>query len=75
VRAVNALEVSNLRSVDPSPMRKQRAIVQVQREDLEDHEMMAMIEQFQADVAIADTYLAITKDSIRKLFIAQYLKK
>ncbi|KAG0709678.1 hypothetical protein DFH29DRAFT_993077 [Suillus ampliporus] len=62
-------------SVDPIPVRKRRAIIQVQKEDLEDHEILIIINVFQADVAVADSYLAIGKDSIRRLFLAEYLKK
>lgn len=60
--------------VDPIPLRKQKAIRQVQEEGLEDHEVVAIIMHFQSDVAIADSYLAIKKDSIRKLFLSNYSK-
>jgi len=55
-------------SMDPIPLRKQKAILQVQEEGLEDHEVVAIIEHFQSDVTIADSYLTIKKDSICKLF-------
>jgi hypothetical protein len=61
-------------SVDPIPLRRQKAIRQLLEEGLEDHEVVAIIKHFQSDIAIADSYLAITKDSIRKLFLANYSK-
>jgi hypothetical protein len=61
--------------IDPVPVRKQRAICQVQEEhDLEDHEVVKMIRVFQLDITVADLYLTITQDGVCKLFIAGYLK-
>lgn len=62
-------------SVDPIPLRKQRAIVKVQKEDLDDNDILSLIILFQADVTIADSYLAIERDGVRKLYLASYLKK
>jgi hypothetical protein len=78
-RAASALQERNshvvTHSVDPIPLRKQKAIIQLQREEgLEDHEVVAAIKHFQNDVAVADSYLAIEKDSIRRLFLSAYLK-
>jgi hypothetical protein len=76
--AANALEectahtITN--SVEPIPLRKKRAIHQVQEEDHEDHEMVAIIEHFQNDVSIADSYLEIEKDSVHRLFLMKYCK-
>jgi hypothetical protein len=76
--ATNVLEARTTHnithSVDPIPLHKQKAILQVQEEGLEDHEVVAIIEHFQSDVTIADSYLAIKKDSIRKLFLMKYSK-
>jgi len=60
--------------VDPIPVHKQRAIIQLQKEGLEDHEVVEVIKHFQADVTIADSYLVIEKESTRKLFLSTYLK-
>ncbi|KAG1776148.1 hypothetical protein EV702DRAFT_1198454 [Suillus placidus] len=61
--------------VEPLPMRKQRAIRQVQEEDdLDDHEVLKMIKVFESDIAVADSYLNITQDSVCKLFLADYLQ-
>jgi hypothetical protein len=60
--------------VDPIPVRKQKAIIQLQKEGLEDHETVEIIKHFQADVSIADLYLVIEKESTRKLFLSTYLK-
>jgi hypothetical protein len=46
----------------------------VQEEDLEDHEMVAVIEHFQNDVSITDSYLEIKKDSVHRLFLMKYCK-
>lgn len=77
-RAASALQERTTHSiahfVDPIPLRKQKAIRQVQEEGLEDHEVVAIIKHFQSDVATADSYLAIKKDSIRKLFLSNYSK-
>jgi len=60
--------------VDPIPVRKQKAIIQLQKEGLADHETVEIIKHFQADVSIADSYLVIEKESTRKLFLSTYLK-
>jgi acetolactate synthase small subunit len=75
-KLISALEYTpETCAVDPIPLRKQRAIVKVQKEDLQDDEILSLINQFQADVKIADSYLAIERDGVRKLFLASYLKK
>jgi hypothetical protein len=61
-------------SMDPVPLHKQKAILQVQEEGLEDHEVVAIIEHFQSDISIADLYLSIKKDSICKRFLIKYSK-
>ncbi|KAG1866572.1 hypothetical protein DFJ58DRAFT_769789 [Suillus subalutaceus] len=73
---ISALEYTpETSSFDLIPLRKQRAIVQVQKEDLQDDEILSLIHLFQGDVKIADSYLAIERDGVRKLFLASYLKK
>ncbi|KAG1892407.1 hypothetical protein F4604DRAFT_1699267 [Suillus subluteus] len=73
---ISALEYTpETSSFDPIPLRKQRAIVQVQKEDLQDDEILSLINLFQGDVKITDSYLAIERDGVRKLFLASYLKK
>lgn len=73
---ISALEhTSETGSFDPIPLRKQKAIVKVQKEDLQDDEVLSLINQFQADVKIADSYLAIERDGVRKLPLASCLKK
>jgi hypothetical protein len=76
--ATNVLEACTTHnithSMDPIPLCKQKAILQVQEEGLEDHEVVAIIEHFQSDVTIADPYLMIKKDSIHKLFLMKYSK-
>lgn len=60
-------------SIEPVPLRKQRAIVRVQQEEgLTDVQMVAVMMHIQADVAIADTYLSTQKDKLRRLFLSQY---
>jgi len=60
---------------DPVPVRKQRAILQVQEEkNLDDNEVVTMMELFQSDVAIADTYNSIKRDGIREIFLARCLQ-
>ncbi|KAG1809523.1 hypothetical protein EV424DRAFT_1542945 [Suillus variegatus] len=70
----HATQVASHPTVDPITVRKQKAIIQLQKEGLEDHEIVEIIKHFQADVAIADLYLVIEKESIRKLFLLTYLK-
>ncbi|KAG1801830.1 hypothetical protein EV424DRAFT_1585945 [Suillus variegatus] len=70
----HATQVASRPTVDPIPVRKQKAIIQLQKEGLEDHEIVEIIKHFQADVAIADSYLVIEKESVRKLFLSTYLK-
>ncbi|KAG0708376.1 hypothetical protein DFH29DRAFT_994216 [Suillus ampliporus] len=69
-----ATQVASRPVVDPIPVCKQKAIIQLQKEGLEDHEIVEVIKHFQADVAIADSYLVIEKESTRKLFLSTYLK-
>ncbi|KAG1889688.1 uncharacterized protein F5891DRAFT_987277 [Suillus fuscotomentosus] len=69
-----ATQVASRPTVDPIPVRKQKAIIQLQKEGLEDHEIIEIIKHFQADVSIADSYLVIEKESVRKLFLSTYLK-
>ncbi|KAG2115280.1 uncharacterized protein F5147DRAFT_769735 [Suillus discolor] len=60
-------------SVDPVPVCKQRAVVCVQQEEsLTDVQMVAVMMHIQADVAIADMYLSIQKDELRRLYLSQY---
>ncbi|KAG1777163.1 hypothetical protein EV702DRAFT_1197482 [Suillus placidus] len=62
--------------MEPIPSRKQRAMLQVQEEkDLDDYDAVAMMGLFQADVTITDAYNSITRDGIRKIFLAQHLKE
>ncbi|KAG0700361.1 hypothetical protein DFH29DRAFT_1001163 [Suillus ampliporus] len=61
--------------VELVPIHKQRAICQVQEEhDLDDHKVLKMIKVFQSDVMVANSYLNITQDGVRKLFLADYLQ-
>jgi hypothetical protein len=60
-------------TVDPIPLHRKEAIIQLQKEEgLEDHQVVAVIKHFQSDVAITDSYLAIEKDSIHRIFLADY---
>jgi len=59
--------------MEPVPSHKQCAMLQVQEEkDLDDYDTVAMIGLFQADITIADAYNSITRDGIRKIFLAQH---
>jgi hypothetical protein len=60
-------------SVDPIPLRRWKAITQLQQEGLEDKDVVAIIKHFTRDISIADSYLAINKDSIRRLFLQDYI--
>jgi hypothetical protein len=73
-RAAHVASCPIVAVVDPIPVRKQKAIIQLQKEGLADHETVEIIKHFQADVSIADSYLVIEKESIRKLFLSTYLK-
>ncbi|KAG2128015.1 hypothetical protein DEU56DRAFT_915619 [Suillus clintonianus] len=60
-------------AINPIPLRRQKAIIQLEKEEgLEDHQVVAVIKHFQKDVAIIDSYLAIEKDSICRLFLSDY---
>jgi hypothetical protein len=72
-RASDVIQERASHTVDPIPLRKKEAIIRLQKEEgLEDHQVVAVIKHFQSDVAIADSYLAIEKDSIRRLFLENY---
>jgi hypothetical protein len=77
-RATNVIEVNTsntiARSVDPIPLRRQKAVLQLQNEDLEDHQLLNILNKFQSDIAIVDIYLAIEKPTLRKLFLEQHSK-
>ncbi|KAG2071037.1 hypothetical protein BDR04DRAFT_1154844 [Suillus decipiens] len=60
--------------VDPIPLCKKKAIIQVQHEGLGVHEVVVVIRNFQNDVAIADTYLVIETDNIWKAYWEPYFK-
>ncbi|KAG2359068.1 hypothetical protein BDR07DRAFT_1415906 [Suillus spraguei] len=61
---------------EPALMRQQRAIRQVQEEpDLDVHDIVTMIQAFQSDVRVADIYLHLEEDDLRKLYLARYLEK
>src|SRR6267154_6443142 len=56
----SVIQDSLLRFFEPIPSHKQRAILQMQdNDDLDDDEVLTMVNLFQADVTIADSYLAI----------------
>jgi hypothetical protein len=60
-------------TVDPILLCKKEAIIQLQKEEgLEDHQVVAVIKHFQSDIAITDSYFAIEKDNIHRLFLANY---
>src|SRR5882757_1156251 len=74
--ATNAFEVNTsntiARSVDPIPLHRQKAVLQLQDEDLEDHQLLTILNKFQGDIAIVDIYLAIKKPRLRKMFLEQH---
>jgi hypothetical protein len=75
--AANALQEHTMHtithSVDPIPLRRRKAITQLQQEGLEDKDVVVIITHFTRDISIADSYLAINKDSICKLFLQDYI--
>jgi hypothetical protein len=77
-RAANALEANTsntlARSVDPIPLRRQKAVKKLQSEGLEDVQLLNILNKFQTDIAIIDIYLAIEVDSLRRLFLEQHSK-
>lgn len=60
--------------VDSTPSRKTRAMqrVQVIETTLSDKCIVALIDLFQNDVTVADAYLAITRDGVRKKWVEAY---
>jgi hypothetical protein len=63
-----------LHSINPIPLCKQKAIKRVQEEEfLEDHEVVAIIEHIHSDVSIADSYLTVRRENLRKLFLMKYI--
>ena len=75
-RATNVFQANTsntlARSVDPVPLRRQKAVLQLQNEGLEDHQLLNILDKFQNDIAIVDVYLAIEKASLRKLFLERH---
>jgi hypothetical protein len=58
-----------------TPQRKQRALERLQREpDLRTPAMLRITLLFQEDVKAADTYFAITRDSLRKAWLEEMAK-
>jgi hypothetical protein len=76
--AANALEANTsntlVRSVDPIPLCRQKAVRKLQSEGLEDVQLLNILNKFQADIAIVDIYLAIEVDSLQQLFLEQHSK-
>jgi len=54
--------------------RKREAIIRVQEECLSKTQKLAVIKCFQGDVDIADSYLVLDDDEIRKMFLLDYSK-
>jgi hypothetical protein len=77
-RATSAFEVNTsstlARSVDPIPLRRQKAVLRLQSEDLEDHQLLNVLNKFQSDIAVVDIYLALEKPNLIKLFLEQHSK-
>jgi hypothetical protein len=75
--AANALKEHTMHtitySVDPIPLHRWRAITQLQQEGLEDKDVVVIIKHFTHDISITDSYLAINKDSIHRLFLQDYM--
>jgi hypothetical protein len=57
--------------VDSTPSRKTRAMQRAQAVEitLSDKRIVALIDLFQKDVTVADAYLAITRDGVRKKWV------
>jgi hypothetical protein len=64
-----------MHSVDPIPLCWQKAIAQLlkEKDSFNDNEVVAIIRHFTRDISIADSYLAIDVESIRKLYLQAFL--
>lgn len=77
-RVTDAFEVNTsntiARSVDPIPLRRQKAVLQLQDEDLDDHQLLNILNKFQNDIALVDIYLALKKPSLKQIFLDKHSK-
>jgi dihydroorotate dehydrogenase (fumarate) len=74
-RATNALVANTPNSSrDRISVRRRKAVVQVQEEDLDDGQLLNILDKFRSDIKLVDMYLAIQKESVRKAFLDLYSK-
>lgn len=72
----DAFSVGGSGTVDASPVRRKSAIrTVVEDEELSDDEIADVVAMFTDNTAIADSYLAIEKKSIRSKFLSRQLRK
>jgi hypothetical protein len=66
---------TNTKSIATTPERKMRAIERAQdiEADLNDEELVSLITVFETDGAAADTYLAIKRETLRKIWVQKKL--
>ena len=56
--------------------RRTEALLQLQGEtNLQDDEVVEIMAEFEANVAAADTYLAIKKDGLRRMWLMKLVKR
>ncbi|OJA13286.1 hypothetical protein AZE42_10823, partial [Rhizopogon vesiculosus] len=70
----NTYEANTLSSADSTPMCRQKAVLQLQKEGLEAHQILNILHKFQSDIAIVDIYLAIKDPAVKELFLNYHSK-
>jgi len=57
--------------------RRTEAILQLQTKEagMADEDLVEVLEEFETNVAAADTYLAIQRDGLRKLWLGKVIQK
>jgi hypothetical protein len=69
--ATNAIVAGTSNSVSA---RRHKAVVQLEKENLDDNQLLTIVTKFQSDIGLVDVYLTMSKESLRKKFLDMHSK-
>jgi hypothetical protein len=70
-RATNAIVAGASNSISAC---RHKAMVQLEKEDLDDDQLLTILTKFQSNIGLVDVYLALSKESFRKKFLDMHSK-
>jgi hypothetical protein len=70
-RATDAIVAGTSNSISA---RRHKAVAQLEKEDLDDDQLLTIVTKFQSDIGLVDVYLAMSKESLRKKFLDMHSK-